>query len=61
MYNNPYTLVKHAAHIFTFLDQIESLSGTMELQFLYMFSMCYLWKMHVCTKISSLSLLTVRG
>ena len=50
MYNNPYTLVKHAAHIFTFLGQIESLCATMELQFLYMFSVCYLWKMHVCTK-----------
>ena len=44
MYNNPYTLVKHAASIFTFLDQIEPLSGAMELQFLYMFSMYYLWK-----------------
>ena len=39
MYNNPYTLVKHAASILTFLDQIEPLSGAMELQFLYMFFM----------------------
>ena len=61
MYNNPYTLVKHAASIFTFLDQIEPLSGAMELQFLYMFFICYLWKMNVCTKISSLSLLTLKG
>ena len=36
MYNNPYTLVKHAASIFTFLDQTEPLSGAMELQFRYM-------------------------
>ena len=61
MYNNPYTLVKHAASILTFLDQIEPLSGAMELQFLYMFFICYLWKMYVCTKISSLSLLTLKG
>ena len=61
MYNNPYTLVKHTASIVTFLDQIEPLSGAMELQFLYMFFMCYLWKMNVFTKISSLSLLTLKG
>ena len=44
MYNNSYTLVKHAAYIFTFLDQTEPLSRAMELQFLYMFAMYYLWK-----------------
>ena len=37
MYNNPYTLVKHAASIFTFLDQIEPLAGPWN----YSFYICF--------------------
>ena len=48
MYNNPYTLVKHAPYIFTFWDQIEPLSRAMELQFLYMFIFHVLSVENVC-------------
>ena len=48
MYNNPYTLVKHAASIFTLLDQIEPLSGAMELLFLYNYVFHVLSVENVC-------------